>query len=102
MAQLSLPIHPTREGPGLLSKKVIAVSQDAKLQKRLASGLMSAGGAVETVSSVSELSQSKLEADLVVCHMADKGDPAVGTLLAKLPSETPVVVVVPTSDLNPI
>ena len=85
----------------MLSKKVIAVAQDAKFQKRLAAGLMAAGGAVETVASVAELTAAKLEADLVV-YVTEKGDTEMGTLLGKLRPDTPIIVIVPSSDLGPM
>jgi hypothetical protein len=83
----------------MLSKRVIAVSAEKTFQKKLAAGLMAAGGAVEIVSSADELAREP-DADLIVYHVTEFPDKKLTSLLGRLRKDAKVISIVPTSDLD--
>ena len=87
----------------MLSKRIIAITPERNFQKKLSAGLMAAGAAVETVASTAELA-AKPECDLVVFHgdaaNSDGREKKISELLAKTKPETPLITLIPTSDLE--
>ncbi len=84
----------------MLSKRVIAVSADKALAKRLAAGLMAAGASAETFASPAELPRGEIRADLVVLHVTGDVTSSVKEISNRLVTGSHLVVVIPTSSLE--
>jgi PEGA domain-containing protein len=86
----------------VLSKRVIVLSSDKSLAKRMAAGVMAAGAVVEPFASPEELPKTEIVADLAVVHVGASPGAAIGKLAARLAAETPLVAVIPTSSLHAV
>ncbi len=64
----------------MLSKRIVAIAADKAFAKKLAAGLMAAGGTVETVATIDDLAKGEINADLVVAHVP----PGDGTLVSAI------------------
>ncbi len=84
----------------MLSKRVIAVSAEKTFQKKLAAALMAAGGAVEILNSLDELSAKEPDVDLIVYHVTEFPDSKLGPLLDRIKKDVKVITIIPTSDLE--
>ncbi len=84
----------------MLARRVIAISPDKAIAKRISAGLMASGGTVESVPSPDALARGEIQAALVVLHLdGDSLDPLkeVGERIRK---DGWIIVVLPKSDLK--
>jgi len=84
----------------MLARRVIAISPDKALAKRMSLALMAAGGAVETLPSPDSLGKGEIQASAVVFHV-DGPNPAsqVAPLIDRLRDGASIIVVLPKSNL---
>ena len=89
----------------MVSKRVMVIAAEKALQKRLAAGVMAAGGAVQSFAAVEEAS-GRLETDLVLLALParDPGAPAavppsLASLSARLPEGARLLPLLPAPDL---
>ncbi len=82
----------------MLSRRVIAISEDKKIAKQLSAGLMAAGGSVETVPSLDALAKGEIQAALVVVHVTDSA--ILEQLSERLRKDAWIIVVLQESDLK--
>jgi hypothetical protein len=84
----------------MLARRVIAITPDKALAKRLGLGLRAAGGSVETYSSLESLPKGDLQAALVVLHLDDGGAETLADVSARLRADARIIAVLPKSDLT--
>jgi hypothetical protein len=83
----------------MLARRVIAISSDKELAKRLEVGLKAAGGAVEVYPSLDALGKGELQAALVVLHMDGDNKGVLADAIARLKKDASIIVVLPRSNL---
>lgn len=90
----------------MVSKRVMVIAAEKALQKRLAAGVMAAGGAVQTYATVEEAA-GRIETDLVLVALParEPGAPAgpppsLASLAARLPEGAHLLPLVPATDLE--
>src|SRR5687768_14128555 len=83
----------------MLARRVIAISSDKELAKRLEVGLKAAGGAVEVYPSLDALGKGELQAALVVLHMDGDNRGGLADTIARLKKDASIIVVLPRSNL---
>ena len=84
----------------MLSKRVIALSADKAFAKRLAAGLMGAGGAVETYASLEEIPAGEIKAEVVAIHVTDEHSTWPAAVAARLPASAHIIAVIPSSSIE--
>lgn len=83
----------------MLARRVIAISSDKAIAKRLALGLRAAGGTVETYESPDSLPKGEIQAALVVAYIdADLAGDVAG-LVGRLEKDARLIAVLPKSNL---
>ncbi|HZS41840.1 MAG TPA: hypothetical protein VFF06_33655, partial [Polyangia bacterium] len=84
----------------MLSKRVMVVAAEKPLQRRLIAGAMAAGGAVQAFATADEL-PARIETDLVLYALGwQLQDPALASLLARLPEGARVIPVLRAAQLE--
>jgi len=85
----------------MLSKRVTLVASDRALERKLLQGAMAAGCAVQSLATPDEL-PARLDCDLVLYALGPGGarEPALQSLLARLPDETRLIPILPAADLE--
>jgi len=83
----------------MLARRVIAISNDKELAKRLETGLKAAGGAVEVYPSLEALGKGELQAALVVLHLEGDQRGLLADAVARLRKDAAIIVVLPRSNL---
>jgi hypothetical protein len=83
----------------MLARRVIAISADKAIGKRIAAALKAAGGAIDTHRSLDELGKGDVQAALVVVHLDGELVGAAPELLARLVGDTRVIAVLPRTNL---
>ena len=87
----------------MLSKRVIALSSDKALSKRLASGLMAAGGSTEVRGAPAELPAGEIKADLVVIHVTSEAERAwIDEVGKRAVKQASLMAIVPKSSLETV
>jgi hypothetical protein len=85
----------------MLSKRVTLVASDRALERKLLQGAMAAGCAVQSIASADDL-PARLDCDLVLYAVGSGGtrEIAFQSLLARLPDETRLIPILPSTDLE--
>ena len=81
----------------MLARRIIAVSPDKALGKKLAIALKSAGGVVDLHASLHDLGD--LQAPLIVIHLEGEVGAGAGDLVARLGGDTRVIAILPRTNL---
>lgn len=83
----------------MLARRVIAISPDKEIAKRLGLGLRAAGGAVETYDSLDALAKGDIQAALVVVHLEGPLAGAIPKVIERLQKDARLIVVLSKSNL---
>lgn len=83
----------------MLARRVIAISPDKEIAKRLGLGLRAAGGAVETYGSLDGLAKGEIQAALVVVHLEGALAGAIPALTERLQKDARIIAVLSKSNL---
>ncbi len=83
----------------MLARRVIAISADKSVAKRLGLGLRAAGGAVETYESLDSLPKGKIQAALVVIYVDGPAPGPLPDVVRRLDEDASLIVVLPKSNL---
>ena len=83
----------------MLARRVIAISPDKSVAKRISIALKAAGGTVETYESLGELASGKIEASLVVIHLSSANN-ILEQLSERLHKDGFIIPVLPSSNLD--
>lgn len=84
----------------MLARRVIAISPDKAIAKRLSAGLMAAGGTAETYPSLDSLAAGEISASLVVFHFAEElNKDDLAACAERMRKDAYIIVVVGKSEL---
>jgi hypothetical protein len=86
----------------MLSKRIVAVAADKPFARKLASGLMAAGGTVEVVASLDDLARGEISADLVVAHVPASNSTLVPAINARLRKDAGLIAIIDHSSIEQI
>ncbi|HTR53930.1 MAG TPA: PEGA domain-containing protein [Kofleriaceae bacterium] len=83
----------------MLARRVIALSSDKALGRKITAALKAAGGAVDVHATLDELGKTELQAALVVVHLDGELAGIAAELLQRLVGDTRVIAVLPRTNL---
>ncbi len=86
----------------MLSKRIVAIAADKAFSRKLAAGLMAAGGTVETAAALDDLAKGEINADLVVIHVPAGSTSLVSQVNARLRKDAGLIAVVDHSSIEQI
>ncbi len=83
----------------MLARRVIAISADKSVAKRLGLGLRAAGGTVETYESLDSLPKGKIQAALVIFYLDGPAPGPLADVVGRLDEDAQLIAVLPKSNL---
>jgi hypothetical protein len=86
----------------MLSKRIVAIAGDKVFARRLAAGLMAAGGTVETAANLDELAKGEINADLVVLHVTTQTPDIVAQAHARMKKDAAIIAIIDHSSLEQV